>query len=45
MIMVAKLGGYLNRKNDPPSGPKSIWVGINRMNDFAVAWDTFGHKS
>jgi len=45
MIMVAKLGGYLNRKNDPPPGPKSIWIGINRMNDFAVAWDTFGNEN
>lgn len=45
MIMVAMLGGYLNRKNDPPPGPKLIWIGINRMNDFAIAWDTFGYEN
>lgn len=45
MLMIAKLGGYLNRKNDPPPGPKAIWTGINRMNDFAAAWEIFGHDS
>lgn len=44
IIMIAKLGGYLNRKNDPPPGPKAIWTGINRMNDFAIAWETFGYE-
>jgi hypothetical protein len=42
IIMIARLGGYLNRKGDPPPGPKAMWIGINRMNDFAVAWEMFG---
>ena len=41
--MIASLGGYLNRKNDPPPGPKAIWIGFNRMYDFALAWESFGH--
>jgi hypothetical protein len=44
IIMIARLGGYLNRKSDPPPGPKAMWVGISRMNDFATAWDAFGHE-
>jgi hypothetical protein len=42
IIMIARLGGYLNRKNDPPPGPKAMWIGISRMSDFAIAWDIFG---
>jgi hypothetical protein len=42
IIMIAKLGGYLNRKNDPPPGPKAMWIGFNRMSDFSLAWETFG---
>ena len=37
-IMVASLGGYLNRKCDGPPGPKTMWVGLQRMVDFALAW-------
>lgn len=40
--MIAGLGGYLKRKNDPPPGPKAMWIGINRMNDFSIAWEIFG---
>lgn len=42
--MVATLGGYLNRKNDPPPGPKAMWIGFNRMYDFALAWESFGYS-
>ena len=41
IVMIASLGGYLNRKNDRP-GPKAMWIGIQRMRDFAQAWITFG---
>ena len=41
--MIATLGGYLNRKNDPPPGPKAMWIGFNRMHDFAMAWEFFGN--
>jgi hypothetical protein len=42
--MIGNLGGYLNRKNDPPPGPKAMWIGFNRMHDFAIAWEAFGHS-
>lgn len=31
IILVARLGGYLNRKNDPPPGMTVIWRGWTRM--------------
>lgn len=37
--MVASLGGYLGRKHDGPPGPKSIWIGLQRARDFALALD------
>ena len=30
-ILLARLGGYLNRKNDPPPGNKIIWRGFNKL--------------
>lgn len=33
--MIARLGGYLNRKNDPPPGPAAIWRGWDRLQDFS----------
>jgi hypothetical protein len=41
IILIAKLGGYLGRKNDPPPGSKCLWVGMARMADFALAWEAF----
>jgi hypothetical protein len=40
--LIAGLGGYLGRKHDGPPGPKTMWIGLQRMRDFAVAWRTFG---
>jgi len=40
--MLAQLGGYNNRANDPAPGPQPIWVGMRRMFDFAIAWQAFG---
>jgi len=40
--MLAQLGGYNNRTTDGPPGPQAIWIGIRRMTDFALAWQTFG---
>lgn len=40
--MLAKLGGHLGRKGDGPPGPKVTWTAIQRMRDFATAWDAFG---
>jgi hypothetical protein len=41
--LVAQLGGYVNRPNrvDPP-GPQTVWLGLQRMHDLALAWNTFG---
>jgi hypothetical protein len=41
MIMIAELGGYLNRKHDGPPGPQTIWIGMQRARDFATAWSVF----
>ena len=39
--MIAKLGGYLDRQHDGPPGPKALWLGFQRMADFAMAWKAF----
>ncbi len=36
--MIGGLGGHLGRKHDGPPGPKAMWVGIQRMMDFALAY-------
>src|SRR5690606_38880805 len=33
LIVVAKLGGYLARKNDGPPGNTVIWRGLSRLTD------------
>jgi hypothetical protein len=40
--LIASLGGYLGRKGDGPPGPKSMWIGIQRMTDLAMGWLAFG---
>lgn len=40
--MVAKLGGYIETKSGEPPGVKTMWKGMARMIDFAIAWDAFG---
>ncbi len=42
VAMVAQLGGHLGRKHDGPAGPKTLWIGLQRMTDFALAWQAFG---
>lgn len=41
--MIAQLGGYVNYPNrkDPP-GPQTVWLGLQRMYDLALAWNIFG---
>jgi len=41
VVMVAMLGGYMNRKGDGEPGPKAMWVGMQRMTDLALAWRAF----
>jgi len=33
MIVIAQLGGYLNRRCDGPSGFESLWRGYARFHD------------
>jgi hypothetical protein len=40
--MIAGMGGYLGRKHDGSPGPKTMWIGLQRMGDFAIAWTAFG---
>jgi hypothetical protein len=40
--LVAQLGGYVNRKRSDPPGPQTLWIGLQRMHDFATCWQMFG---
>jgi hypothetical protein len=40
--LLTRLGGYNNRRKEAPPGPQPLWVGIQRMTDFAIAWLSFG---
>lgn len=31
ITQIARMGGYLNRKSDPPPGPTVMWRGLNRL--------------
>jgi hypothetical protein len=31
VILVAKIGGYLGRANDPPPGHQLLWQGYNKF--------------
>jgi hypothetical protein len=42
VYLIASLGGHLGRTHDGPPGPKTMWVGMQRMMDLACAWRTFG---
>ncbi len=42
IILVAQLGGHLNRKSDGPAGPQTIWRGLSRVRDWAICWRAFG---
>jgi hypothetical protein len=37
VCMVASFGGFLNRKADGFPGPKTLWIGLQRVPDFVVA--------
>jgi Transposase DNA-binding/Transposase Tn5 dimerisation domain len=42
--LVASLGGHLGRTKDGPPGPQVLWIGLQRMRDFAAAWQAFGPR-
>jgi hypothetical protein len=35
---LARLGGYLGRKNDPPPGNLVVWRGLSRLNDIQLGF-------
>lgn len=37
--MIASLGGFLNRKRDGWPGPKVMWIGMQKMRNFAITWE------
>lgn len=39
--LLAQLGGYNNRAQDPPPGAQVLWTAIRRMVDFTLAWQAF----
>jgi hypothetical protein len=38
MRMVGNLGGFLGRKSDGEPGTKSLWLGIQRLDDLSSMW-------
>ena len=42
--LIASLGGYIERTESEP-GVQTLWIGIQRMYDLALAWDTFGPEA
>ena len=40
--LIAKLGGYVKRKQSDPPGPQTNWIGLQRMHDFALSCILFG---
>ena len=44
VYLVAQLGGYVRRPSSKP-GVQTIWVGMQRVYDLALAWDTFGPEA
>ncbi len=45
VILVARLGGFLARKRDGHPGIQTMWKGLQRMHDYAQAWDSFQKKN
>lgn len=38
VILVAKIGGYLNRKNDPPPGHQILWHGYAKLQSMSAGF-------
>ena len=41
ILLVGAFGGHLGRKSDGPPGAQSMWQGLTRVRDFAIAWEVF----
>ncbi|HEV2146594.1 MAG TPA: IS4 family transposase, partial [Longimicrobiaceae bacterium] len=37
---IASFGGFLGRKGDGEPGVKSLWIGLRRLFDFTLAFQT-----
>lgn len=44
ILIVAKLGGYLNRKHDPAPGTETLWRGFQKVDAYAEAWLAFSKQ-
>ena len=44
LLLIAQLGGYVQQKNTNP-GTQTVWIGMQRMYDLAMAWDAFGPET
>ena len=44
MRMLASLGGFLGRKGDGEPGTKSLWLGLQRLNDIQEVWLFMAHQ-
>jgi len=42
---IARQGSYVGRKGDGHPGMVSIWTGLQRVMDYARAWEAFGPES
>ena len=38
IVLIAKLGGFLGRKNDGNPGTKTVWRGVGRMGDITLGF-------
>ncbi len=45
IVYIAQMGGYLNRKNDPPPGPKAMWIGIQKLHMMALGFELYEGKN
>ena len=39
IALIARLGGHLGRRSDPPPGAQIMWQGLARVRDFACTWE------
>jgi hypothetical protein len=40
--MIASLGGFRAKRDNPTPGPKSVWIGLQRLKDIALGWSLQG---
>jgi len=43
MRMAARLGGFLGRKSDGDPGTKSLWIGLQRLDDLTAMWKVMSY--